>query len=108
MSVSHLIHFQINTMLSFLNLQVLHSILPLALSNTLDYTAYYYYSKTSESDFSQLLFPYYVITENFVLEISGDLKNCILHTDGENQSLQAGIPEDFEFVKAADSVQRYA
>lgn len=82
-SVSHLIHFQINTMLSFLNLQVLHSILPLALSNTLDYTAYYYYSKTSESDFSQLLFPYYVITENFVLEISGDLKNCILHTDGE-------------------------
>lgn len=80
-SVSHLINFQIHAGLSFHNLQALNQILPLALGDFLDYTAYYYYSRAGKSDFSQLLFPYYVISENQVLEISGDLQSFILHTN---------------------------
>lgn len=80
-SIHHLIHFQINTALTAQNLQILYNVLPLTLSNTLNYTSYYYYSRVSDEELCQFFFPYYIITPKCLLEISGDLQYAVLHSD---------------------------
>lgn len=65
------------------NLKKIAQVLPLALSNFKTYLPYYTYGQMLSSDFSQLLCPYYMITEDAVLEISSDLKRSILHRNPE-------------------------
>lgn len=97
-SIQHLIHFQMNSTLSSFNLRALSLLLPLALSNDVEYTPWYYYSKIQESDFIELPFPYIVITSAHVLEISGDLQHFILHTDPAKSALYVK-----EFLRIRDS-----
>lgn len=80
-SIHHRVHFQINTALTTQNLQILYNVLPLTLANTLNYTAYYYYSRVSDEEFCQFFFPYYIIAQDCLLEISGDLQYGVLHSD---------------------------
>lgn len=80
-SVEHLVAFQVNAAQSSHNLRTLYHVLPPALSDTMQYLPWYYYSKVQHSDYLQSLFPYYIITSDAVLEISGDFKTHLLHTD---------------------------
>lgn len=80
-TIQHLIHFHMNTSSAPYNLNILASILPWALSSTTDYTPWYYYSRLQEHDFTQLLFPYFIITPEQVLLISGDLTQAVMHQD---------------------------
>ncbi len=61
------------------NLTQLAHILPFALSDFHNYVPHYTYAHISQSDFEQLLYPYYVITKDYVLELSSDLSHSILH-----------------------------
>lgn len=62
------------------NLQILNHILPLALSPYDSYMPYYSYGRVAETDAEQILFPYYFVTEEYVIEISGDLKFSLVHS----------------------------
>lgn len=105
--IHHLINFQMNIDLSTHNLTVLSTLLPLALSEELDYTPWYYYSKIRESDFSQLLFPYFFVTPDYVLEISGDLRHSVLHTEKDKISI---YKKEFEKIQKLSNplIMRYA
>lgn len=70
--VQHLVHFHINASLSNKNLDIINHILPLFISNTLDYQVFYYYSRLTKNDREHMLFPYYVITSKHVLLLSSD------------------------------------
>lgn len=63
------------------NLKNITEVLPLALSGFDTYLPYYTYSHIYSSDFSQLPWPYYVMTDDAVLEISSDMKRSILHRE---------------------------
>ena len=69
------------------NLKNIAQALPLALSDFKTYLPYYTYGHILSSDFSQLLCPYYIMTENAVLEISSDMKRSILHRDPDTVKL---------------------
>lgn len=79
--VQHLIHFHMNASLCNENLDILNTVLPLFLSNTLNYQVFYYYSRITKSDENHTLFPYYVITSQYVLLISNQFKTGILISD---------------------------
>lgn len=70
--VQHLVHFHINASLSSKNLDIINHILPLFISNTLEYQVFYYYSRLTKSDREHILFPYYIITSKHVLLLSSD------------------------------------
>lgn len=86
-SVQHLIHFQMDSKRSSANLKVLSTILPFVLSDNQKYESFYYYSKMEQNDFMQLVFPYFVITSEYVLVISGDLRHSVLHSDAEARNM---------------------
>jgi len=69
------------------NLKCIAQVLPLTLSNFETYLPYYTYGHIHSSDFSQLLCPYYIMTEDAVLEISSDLKRSILHREPDTVKL---------------------
>ena len=79
--LKQLIHFHISDSSTYENLETLNQILPLYFSNKIDYEPYYYYSTLSTSEQSSLLFPYYIITSNYVLQLSGDLQKGMLHSE---------------------------
>lgn len=79
--LKQLIHFHISDSSTFENLETLNQILPLYFSGKIDYEPYYYYSTLTNSEQSNLLFPYYIISADHVLQLSGDLKKGILHSD---------------------------
>lgn len=79
--LKQLIHFHISDASTYENLETLNQILPLYFSNKFDYEPYYYYSMLSSNEQSGLLFPYYIITTDYVLQLSGDLQKGILHSD---------------------------
>lgn len=62
------------------NVKVLSYILPFAFQNTTDYQANYYYEEFSTSA-TNILFPYYLITDKYVLLFSKDYKNALLLGD---------------------------
>ena len=62
-------------------METLNQILPLYFSNEIQYEPYYYYSKLTQSDQANLLFPYYVITSDYVLQLSGDMQKGLLHSE---------------------------
>lgn len=80
-SVKHLIYFQTNISSAHANLETLNQVLPLCFSKTIHYEPFYYYSKLSKSDQPNLLFPFYIITGNYVLQLSGNFEKGILHSD---------------------------
>ena len=65
------------------NLEILHEILPLALSPFQDYMPYYTYSQYLPADIDYLPMPYYLVTNDYVLALSADLKSAILHENAE-------------------------
>ena len=79
--LKHLIHFHISSSAAYENLETLNQLLPLYFSNEIQYEPYYYYSKLTQSDQTNLLFPYYVITSEYVLQLSGDLQKGLLHSE---------------------------
>lgn len=70
--VQHLVHFHINASLSNKNLDIINHILPLFISDTLDYQVFYYYSRLTKNDHEHMLFPYYIITSKYILLLSSD------------------------------------
>lgn len=96
-SIEHLIAFQINASRSAHNLNILYHVLPPALSDTVQYFPWYHYSKVQDTDYLQSLFPYYIITQDVVLEISGDLKTHLLHTDSQKNAVYT---REFERIRS--------
>lgn len=82
-SVEHLIYFQTGVSSAHENLETLNQILPLCFSKSITYKPYYYYSKLSKMDQPNLLFPFYIITKQYVLQLSGNLQKSLLHSDPE-------------------------
>lgn len=84
MPVVHLMTFlanpQADAHLNY-NLEKLYHILPMALSPFSGYVPYYTYSKCTISDLTYILWPYYLVTSTYVLELSPDLDTAILHRD---------------------------
>lgn len=62
--IKHLIHFQTNASYAYENLETLHHIIPLCFSAGINYMPFYYYSKLSRNDQPNLIYPFYIITEN--------------------------------------------
>lgn len=76
--VHHLMHFQISPSLSSENLDMMHSVISLFISNQLDYQVFYYYSRLNKNDTLYMCFPNYIITSQHVLLISSDFKTGII------------------------------
>lgn len=95
-SIEHLVAFQINASRSAHNLSILYHVLPPALSDKVRYFPWYHYSKVQGTDYLQSMFPYYIITQEAVLEISGDFKTHLLHTDGAKNSIYT---REFERIR---------
>lgn len=79
--IQHIFNFRISASAAFDNLTVLCRILPMALSDQACYRPRYYFSNMQKTDFLQSLFPYYVITPDHVMSISGDFRTFVIHTD---------------------------
>lgn len=86
-SIDHIFNFQISETATYENLEVLCKLLPLALFDSSRYNSWYHYSKIQKEDLLQSLFPYYIITPSVVLEISGDFKNYVAHSELEKIQL---------------------
>lgn len=81
--VFHIISFQTNARETLANLKALYHMVPFALSGCMEYASFYCYSRRSEGDMAQMMFPYYIVTGRHALSISGDMKNAVLHTEPE-------------------------
>ena len=79
--VKHLITFRISDTDIYENLESLNEVLPLYFADVFLYEPCYYYSTLSAKEQSDQIFPYYVISSKYVLQLSGDLKKGILHSD---------------------------
>lgn len=79
--IKHLIHFQTKASYAYENLETLRQIIPLCFSADINYIPFYYYSKLSRNDQQILLYPFYIITEKYVLQLTSDLSKGILHSD---------------------------
>lgn len=80
-TIKHLILFHSNVADTYANLEILNQVLPLCFLDGVTYEPYYYYSKFSVNDQENLLFPYYIITPEYVLQLSCNFKRGILHSD---------------------------
>ena len=79
--VKHLITFRISDTDIYENLESLNEVLPLYFADVFLYEPCYYYSTLSAKEQSDQIYPYYVISSKYVLQLSGDLKKGILHSD---------------------------
>lgn len=79
--VCHIICFQTNSRETLTNLKALYHMVPFVLSEYMGYASFYCYSRISAGDVEQMMFPYYIVTRQQVLVISGDMKRAILHTE---------------------------
>lgn len=115
--VHHLIHFQINSSLSSENLDMMHSVLLLYISNKLDYQVFYYYSRLNKNDILYMCFPYYIITSRHVLLMSSDFKMGIIlsekdiikqyiHTFRKNCSLAAPLFQKISNLQGSMSIYK--
>lgn len=81
LKITHVIPFvkggKTNEFSSFSNVEMLSFLLPFIFHNYTDYCAYYYYEESLLSKV-QIPFPYYLITNNHVLLISGDYDTALL------------------------------
>ena len=64
-----------------INLEVLYSLFPMALSDYKHYYSYYYYSKASLKEKNMLIYPYYIVTDASVYLMSADLSSIMSQTD---------------------------
>lgn len=80
-TVKHMIQFQTNIAYAYENLETLQQIIPLCCSRDIHYIPFYYYSKISKNDQTNLIYPFYIIAKNYVLQLSSDLSNGILLSD---------------------------
>lgn len=81
--VFHIISFRTNAREMSANLKALYHMVPFALSGCMEYASFYCYSRISEDDVAQMMFPYYIVTGRHALSISGDMKKAVLHTEPE-------------------------
>lgn len=79
--IKHLINFKIDSDDTTFNLNILNNVLPLSITNRLNYIPKFYYSRLNQFDFSQIIFPYFIITSDEVLLISSSLQKAIKFTD---------------------------
>ncbi len=63
------------------NLSVLSHVLPLSLAEDIDYHAYYSYVNNTISNESQILFPFYVIIGNMLIELAYDFSSARFTSD---------------------------
>ena len=80
-SIKHLIRFHSNTADTFSNLESLNQILPLCFLDQISYEPYYYYQKFLTTEQEDMLYPYYIITPNYVVQLSNNTTRGILHSD---------------------------
>lgn len=79
--IMHLIYFYLNGIDNLSNLTSLLTVLPYALSPYLDYNPYFIYTHLNYAEFQNTMFPFYLITDQKVLLLSGDLQNCVIIDD---------------------------
>ncbi len=79
--IKQLLFFYSNETDTHENLEILNEILPLCFFENICYEPYYYYRKHKISDQEYLMFPYFIITPDHVLQLSSDLKRSILSSD---------------------------
>ena len=72
------------------NVQILFYILPFAFQNTMDYQANYYYEDFSTAA-ANVLFPYYLVSDKFVLLFSKDYDNALLLGDKPHDYYQSSF-----------------
>lgn len=75
--IKHLINFKIDANDTIYNLNILNNVLPFVLSNQMKYHSLFCYSRLNIFDFSQIVFPYFIITADEVLLLSSDMENFI-------------------------------
>lgn len=119
-SFYHLITFSSNPAIqpdSNCNLKILHQIFPLVFSDFGVYLPYYYYTHASASDFFQIPWPYYLVTEQAVLLLSSDGSTAIIHREPEKISryrqemkhlLQIAMPLICRSTSAEESLALYS
>ena len=117
MIIKHLILFHSNVADTFENLEILNQVLPLCFLDGIAYEPYYYYSKFSVNDQENLLFPYYIITPEYVLQLSCNFKRGILHSDSSivqqyidefKRSLTHAFPLIYKPDTLDDAMNRYS
>lgn len=81
--IKHLINFKIDSDDTAFNLNILNNVLPLSISNKLNYTSKFHYSRLNEFDYLQIMFPYYIITADELLLISASLQKVISVNDAD-------------------------
>lgn len=75
--IKHLINFKIDANDTIHNLNILNNVLPFILTNQMQYHSLFCYSRLNIFDFSQIVFPYFIITADEVLLLSSDMENFI-------------------------------
>lgn len=63
------------------NLEILQNVLPWVFSNHQEYYPYYTYSNSMLEDMTNTVMPYFLVTENYVIQIASDMDSAILHTE---------------------------
>ena len=94
LTITHLIPFikgnTTNDSYTIKNVKVLSYILPFAFQNTTDYQANYYYEDFSTSA-TNVLFPYYLVSDKYVLLFSKDYQNALLLGDKPHDFYQSSF-----------------
>lgn len=86
------------------NLEVLHEVLPFVSEFPDMYFPRYIYSKSTPGDDYYYIYPYYLITTNYVFCISSDLKKAALYPSG---SVVAHYQTEFDRLYATSSPLTY-
>jgi hypothetical protein len=119
-TLHHLITFSSNPAAqtdSNCNLKILRQIFPLISSGCEEYIPYYYYTHASASDFFQIPWPYYLVTDRAALLLSSDSSCSILHREPEKvqwyrmemkRLLQTAMPLISRSTSAAESLTLYS
>lgn len=81
--IKHLINFKIDANDTIFNLNILNNVLPFTLSNQLNYQSLFCYSRLNVFDFLQIIFPYFIITDDEVLLLSSSMQNAVQLSDAD-------------------------
>lgn len=108
-SVKHLIYFQTSVSSAHENLETLNQILPLCFSKSINYEPYYFYSKLSKTDQPNLLFPFYIITDQYALQLSGNLQKGLLHSEPDfvreyTNEFERCLNQSFPLIQQSDTL----
>lgn len=89
-NIEHIIKFDKNSKAhsdANYNLRTLSNVLPFALNSLTKYVPYYYYSIVNTTIVDEVALPYYILTNNFLVQISRSFDKIVVFTDKELYNL---------------------